>query len=785
MQTYHIHISGRVQGVGFRPLVCTLADASGIQGTVANGMDGLHIRFNASEEQAKRMMDGILHSPPKNSIITKYEMTRCDHREYKGFRIVASEKGRSSDMLITPDLALCGDCRKELTQQHNRRNGYAFTTCLSCGPRYSIMKGLPYDRENTTMSRHGICSSCAKEYEDVGERRHHGQTNSCPDCAILMHWHVMGQEIVRMAKKEVIKTVSAFIGEGRIVAVKGIGGYLLICDATSEDSVMELRKRKHRPFKPFAVMYPDAEAAARDVRMDDIILDALNSPVAPIVLCPFHDNGPGSALAKDAIAPGLHRSGIMLPYSPLLALLADAMGKPLVVTSGNISGDPIIHQDHTALDLLREVADGILTNDIDIVTPQDDSVWQFDEHGKRIIIRRSRGMAPTLHPHGLGTASGTILAMGADLKSAFAIHHQDKVYGSQYLGDLEDFRSQRTYLHTIDHLFDLSGGKLQCVLTDMHPGYHSSHEGQRLALDASAELHRYQHHEAHFAAVLAENNLLECTAPVMGMVWDGTGYGADGQSWGGECFVFEQGSVERAMHLDYFPQLLGDKMSREPRLSAWSLLAHRKVVHPLLEKAFSKQECAFYRKLLLQGKHGLTSSMGRLIDGVAAILGIRDHNTYEGQAAMELEAMAGMTNRVDSEPYIIPFRNNRIDWRPMIDMILQDVEAGVDRSVIAFRFLKTLAELVIDSARHLQVSRIAISGGVFQNALLNDLIRDRLEPWMTLYTHVHLSPNDECIAYGQLALHHLKMKQRQDYDRTEKPTAHQDTLTLQHRSPCV
>ena len=777
MQTYHIHISGRVQGVGFRPLVCRLANALGIHGTVANGMDGLHIRLNASPEQANRMMAGILHSAPDNSIVTKHKMTECGHREYEDFRIIASDNGGSVDMLITPDLALCGDCRTALTETNNRRKGYAFTTCLSCGPRYSIMKALPYDRAHTSMSGLGTCASCAHEYEDVRDRRHHSQTNSCPDCAILMHWHVMGRGLERLAQEEVINAVSAFIREGRIVAVKGIGGYLLICDATSEDSVMELRKRKHRPFKPFAVMYPDAQTAARDVRLDDIIVEALNNQAAPIVLCPFRDDSPKTGLAKDAIAPGLQRSGIILPYSPMLALLADATNRPLVVTSGNISGAPIVHQDHIALELLGGVADGILTHDIDIVTPQDDSVWQFDGHGERIIIRRSRGMAPTLHPHTLGAASETILAMGADLKSAFAIHHQDKVYCSQYLGDLEDYRAQQTYLQTIDQLLDLSGGKLHCVLTDMHPGYHSSLEGQRLALDASAELHRYHHHEAHFAAVLAENNLLECTAPVMGMVWDGTGHGADGHSWGGECFIFNEGSVERVMHLDYFPQLLGDKMSREPRLAAWSLLAHRKEVHPLLEKAFGKEESAFYRKLLQQGKHGLTSSMGRLIDGVAAILGIRDLNTYEGQAAMELEALASKANTDACEPYIMPIRNNRIDWRPMIDMILEDMEAGADRSVTAFRFLKTLAGLVIDSARHLQISRIAISGGVFQNALLNTLIRDRLEPGMTLFTHIHLSPNDECIALGQLALHHVKMKHRKGYDRTGKKTTHRDILT--------
>jgi len=777
MQTYHIHISGRVQGVGFRPLVCRLATALGIHGTVANGMDGLHIRLNASPEQANRMMAGILHSAPKNSIVTKHKMTECGRREYEDFRIIASDNGGSADMLITPDLALCGDCRTTLTETNNRRKGYAFTTCLSCGPRYSIMKALPYDRAHTSMSGLGTCASCADEYENVRDRRHHSQTNSCPDCAILMHWHVIGRGLERMAQEEVINAVSAFIREGRIVAVKGIGGYLLICDATSEDSVMELRKRKHRPFKPFAVMYPDSETAARDVRMDDIIVEALNSLAAPIVLCPFHDDSPGTGLAKDAIAPGLHRSGIMLPYSPMLALLADATDRPLVVTSGNISGAPIVHQDLIALELLGGVADGILTHDIDIVTPQDDSVWQFDGHGERIIIRRSRGMAPTLHPHSVGTTSGTILAMGADLKSAFSIHHQDKVYCSQYLGDLEDYRAQQTYLQTIDQLLDLSGGKLHCVLTDWHPGYHSSLEGQRLALDASAELHRYFHHEAHFAALLAENNLLECAAPVMGMVWDGTGHGADGHSWGGECFIFNEGSVERVMHLDYFPQLLGDKMSREPRLAAWSLLAHKKEVHPLLEKAFGKEESAFYRKLLLQGKHGLTSSMGRLIDGVSAILGIRDVNTYEGQAAMELEALASKANTDACEPYIMPIRNNRIDWRPMIDMILEDMEAGADRSVTAFRFLKTLAGLVIDSAKHLQISRIAISGGVFQNALLNTLIRDRLEPGMTLFTHIHLSPNDECIAFGQLALHHMKIKQRQGCDRTGKRTTHRDILT--------
>jgi hydrogenase maturation protein HypF len=446
----------------------------------------------------------------------------------------------------------------------------------------------------------------------------------------------------------------------------------------------------------------------------------------------------------------------MLPYTPLLQLISTAFGKPLVATSGNISGSPILYQDSMALAELWTVADGILTYDRDIVTPQDDSVWQFTDHGERIIIRRSRGMAPDLYPHTLGRSGETILATGADLKSAFAIHHGDKIYISQYLGDLEDYRAQEAWLHSQQHLLGLLQAKPARILADLHPGYYAHTEGLRLANEADIPFHAYQHHETHFAAVLAENNLFSSPTPVLGLVWDGTGYGSDGQSWGGETFIFEQGTMDRVLQLDYFPQLLGDKMSREPRLSALSLMHHHFDARKTISGHFSEAEWDFYTKLLDQEKLAQTSSMGRLIDAVSSILGICQYNSYEGQAAMELEALAASAGAEESAPYPLTIGYNRINWRLMIYMILTDLGHQVPKAVIARRFFASLAQLVVDIAYRFDIPRVALSGGVFQNALLLDLIRTRLPKDIELFTHQQLSPNDECIGLGQLALYHMK-----------------------------
>jgi hydrogenase maturation factor HypF (carbamoyltransferase family) len=684
-----------------------------------------------------------------------------------------------------------------------------------------------------------MCPSCLEEYTDIRNRRHFSQTNSCPDCAIPMHWYIApGEESPLTRKPEgrmsaagtgipqmeanssqvqdqpaVIREIAAMIDEGKIIAVKGIGGYLILCDATREDTVMELRRRKHRPHKPFAVLYPDLPSAARDLEIRPFEAEALLSPVAPIVLCRrvhgslfmvhgksdkivhgslfmvhgdsdknvhgssfvvhgksdiqknrSDDQPPTSHLPpltshlppSDAIAPALHRIGLMLPYTPLLQLIVNACNKPLVATSGNLSGSPIIYQDEVALENLWSVADAILTYDREIATPQDDSVWQFTDSGERIILRRSRGMAPDYYPHGLGETADTILAMGADLKSSFAIHHRDKVYISQYLGDLEDYRAQEAWQQSQQHLCSMVQASPDIVLADLHPGYHSRLEGLRIADTLDIPLVPIQHHEAHFAAVMAEKKLLESREPILGLIWDGTGYGTDGHAWGGEVFICSNGEIDRTLHLDYFPQLLGDKMSHEPRLSALSLLHGHVNLKHILHPYFSDAEWDYYSKLLRQENSGLTSSMGRLIDGVASIIGVCQFNSYEGQAAMELEALAASAKADIITPYPFTIRLDRIDWRPMIEVLLADTYRGVSKETMALRFFTSLAQLVVDIAYRFDIPKLAVSGGVFQNALLLDLIRQRLPNDLQLYTHQQLSPNDECIGLGQLAWYKMK-----------------------------
>jgi hydrogenase maturation protein HypF len=813
MQTYHIHIQGRVQGVGFRPYAAALAEARRLRGTVSNGMDGVHICLQTCETFAREFLDYLLAHPPQHAIITGYTLTLSGMVEEStgpdlapprpyGLKILDSSETEAPDLLLTPDIALCPDCRAELKETNNRRKGYAFTTCLHCGPRYSILEALPYDRPHTTMAGIGICPRCEAEYTDIHNRRHYSQTNSCPDCAIPMHWYpTQGEEspLTREGQDQdaVIAALADMLREGKIIAVKGIGGYLLLCDAGSPEVVARLRQRKHRQHKPFAVLYPNIEAAQQHLEIRPFEAEALTSPIAPIVLCSIktdHDNknptpAPRNAgsdirqpsremrdptsvprnagseishptsnflnLKSDFISPGLHRIGIMIPYTPLLEVISAAFAMPLIATSGNFSGAPIIYQDAVALADLWPVADAILTYDREILAPQDDSVWQFTESGERIILRRSRGMAPDYFPHGLGNTKETILATGADLKASFAVHHKDKIYISQYLGDLEDYRAQEAWTQSQQHLLGLLQARPVAILTDMHPGYHVHTEGQRIASELDIPIHAFQHHEAHFAAVLAENNLLFSGKPVLGMIWDGTGYGSDGQSWGGETFVFEHGKMDRVIHLDYFPQLLGDKMSREPRLSALSLLHDHFDTKKMLQGYFTETEWAYYNKALHQEQQVMTSSVGRLIDAVASVIGICQHNSYEGQAAMELEALAASAVPEDTAPYPCTIGYNRINWRLMMYMMLTDLGHQVPRATIARRFFASLARLVTEIAFRFDIPDIALSGGVFQNALLVDMIRTRLPKDMTLHTHRQLSPNDECIPLGQLALYHI------------------------------
>lgn len=750
MRTYHIHISGMVQGVGFRPFVCRLAEEMGIPGTVSNGIDGVHIQFNGDEHMAQDFCNRLIAEQPANALIRQFNLHPAPDHVYNGFQITASESSGNPDLMLTPDIAICPQCREEISDPFNRRYQYPFTTCLNCGPRYSIITKLPYDRENTTMAELEPCEHCQAEYNDIHDTRHFSQTNSCPECAIPMYLFDKDGVEISHDTESILQIIQESLLHGHILAIKGIGGYLLLCDATKNYSIRTLRERKQRPSKPFAVLYPSLEMMEDDLMLGEKEKKALLSKTAPIVLCPLKSE-PVSGICTSLLAPGLDKLGVMLPYTPLLQLIMQHWNKPLVATSGNLSGAPIIYTDEEALLWLTEYADYIVSFDREIMAPQDDSVWQFSARSNNpIILRRSRGMAPNYYPF-IFSLEEPVLAMGAELKSAFALNAGSNLFVSQFLGDQANYDAHLSFQYTLEHLAGLLHFHPEKILIDSHPGYSVSAKGKEIAAQLNIPVQAIQHHKAHFAAVLGENEILNCSEKVLGVVWDGTGYGDDEQIWGGEFFLLEDQDIKRVAHLAYFPQLLGDKMSKEPRISAVSLL--RNDIDQLMEirRLFSVQEREYYLKLIKQEQALQTSSMGRLLDGIAAILKIQPVNNYEGEAAMKLEVAARSCTSGHFEYYPMPVYAENIDWSVMTTGILRDLNNGKDTAYIARKVFVSLVQLIRTIAERSGAEKLAFSGGVFQNALLNDLVQEMLGREFVLYFHRQLSPNDECIGFGQLA----------------------------------
>jgi hydrogenase maturation protein HypF len=602
-----------------------------------------------------------------------------------------------------------------------------------------------------------MCPACKNEYDDIDDRRHHSQTNSCPDCSIPLSLFDRPGHVVSESWETALDLLCSGLREGKTAAIKGTGGYLLICDAGNPEAIAMLRKRKHRPHKPFALLCRDMAMAEKLACVTSFEKEALQDAVAPIVLCRMHDQS-ASVVDIQGIAPGLDKLGIMLPNSALLYLLARAMDRPLVATSANLSGSPILFRDEDALADLWDFADFILVYDRDILAPQDDSVWQFTCQGQRIILRRGRGMAPDYFPNPLPQSGGDLVAMGADLKATLGIQNREKVFISQFLGNLESYPAQVAYGSTFRQLDALLKFNPRMVICDLHPGYQSRAEGLSLANRLDIPVISVQHHEAHGAAVLAENNLMDSVLPVLVCSWDGTGYGTDGQIWGGEFFLYKDHAFERIGHLDYFQQLLGNKMSLEPRLSVLSLLRNHASRKQLLEHYFSPEEWDYYNKLTNQDTRLLTSSMGRYLDALASLLGLCQVNSYEGQAPLRLEVLARRYQGPDPDPYPWQVNLNRIDFSPMLEQIIRDLLDGLEKSLIAKRIFRTLVRLVAHISAFYETDRIAFSGGVFQNELLTGMLIRELEAKKELYFHRQLSPNDECIAFGQLVMAGMRNK---------------------------
>lgn len=762
LKSFHIHIKGRVQGIGFRPFIYKLAIENGLHGSVSNTLDGVHIYLNSESLLLAKFISQIRNNTPEQSLITSINYEEISYRSYSDFSIVDSDLEGTPDLLITPDFAICERCKAELKDPKNRRRHYPYITCTACGPRFSIEKGLPYDRDRTSMEFFEMCEDCKKEYSNPRNDRFYSQTNSCPNCRISQ-WVVDSQgQKVALKEQEIVDFICNQLEKGAIVAVKGIGGFLLICDAENEQKVKELRIKKHRPKKPFALMYPDVDHVRNNFHVSKEELNELSSSASPIVLLKQVEGGNAGSLMPH-IAPGLDRLGIMLPYAPLLVLIAEKLDKPLLATSGNQKGSPIIYKNEESVKSLGKFADYFLLNNRDIQIPQDDSVVKFSPATQgKIVIRRSRGYAPGFLQNAVdSTLTEDVLGLGALLKSTFCIWSNDRCHVSQFLGDTTEFDAQISYERTLNHFQQLLKFKPEIILVDKHPAYFSTQLGKELASSHNSSIVEIQHHEAHLWAVLGENDLLKSGEKILGVVFDGTGMGNDGAVWGGEFFSFEFGELSRTNHLKYFPHILGDKMAREPRLSALSLMHSSGNNTTILKDVFSSKEFELYVKVL-DNSTLQTSSMGRIFDAVSSILGLCQKNTYEGEAAMYLECLAqkycdqnggypeAYTNLLSSE--------ESIDLGEILRAILQDIASGMETGKIAAKFHSTIVRIIEDIASKSGARSITFSGGVFQNGLLVEMIVEHLDEKFNLYFHQDLSPNDECISYGQLVGYYQSKK---------------------------
>lgn len=755
MQTFGIHIEGMVQGVGFRPFVWNLARKYGLKGWVNNGSDGVHIRVSGEDAPLSQFVYDLKYDAPPNSRVKEVILSKRETEKFPDFRITESSPSETTRLYITPDLGLCPQCRQDIHNHGNHRKAYAFTTCLNCGPRYSITTALPYDRPGTTMAEMEMCAECEREYEDPSNRRFFSQTNSCPKCAVKMRLVDNGGSVLGDSQDLIIPYIVQALELGKIVAVKGIGGFLLMTDARNKESLRELRTRKNRPSKPLALIYGNEEMLLRDVFASQEELEEWNSIESPIVLFKLRDK-PQSGIALDQVAPGLNRIGVMRPYAPILELISKGFGAPLVATSGNSSGSPIFYEDSQALKQLGNITDLFLFHERNIVIPQDDSLIAFTEAFKqKVFLRRSRGYAPSYINPTLSLPNN-LLGTGAMLKSSFAMSHQNNFYISQYLGDSSNFDVQEAYRKVYDHLRTLLDFEPEQVIVDKHPDYFSRRFGEHIAYTKGISLIEVQHHKAHFGAVLAENHLLNSSKPTLGVIWDGTGYGDDGQSWGGEFFMFKDDQIQRIDHLDYFSQFPGDLMAQQPRLSALSVFGHLPGAKELLRSVFSTEEWDYYQKLLQQ-ELGKSSSMGRLFDAVAGFLGFASKQSFEGEAAMQLQTWA--EQYIDQHKDKVPaYPTNGTKWNSIVEGIFEDRIRGVSISEIAAKFHNSLVHMIDRVAEESNCENLAFSGGVFQNTLLIDLINEQLSKKYNLLFHKSLSPNDECVSLGQIVCASLELQ---------------------------
>lgn len=721
----HVALQGAVQGVGFRPFVFRLAAEMGLAGWVCNSSAGLTLEVEGAPDEVHRFLERLDSEKPTASVVLTRETAILAPAGLSRFEIRTSDEDSSKTAAVLPDLATCPACLAELRDPVNRRYGYPFTNCTHCGPRYTIIDDIPYDRPRTTMRGFAMCPECEREYTDPGDRRFHAQPIACPRCGPRLWAEEKGLVVEQAAIERAAETIRS----GGVVALKGIGGFQLLVDARQAEAVAHLRTRKRREEKPFALMMPSLEVIRQYCDVSEPEEHVLTSATAPIVL--LRPNGqPGIAPNVASSSPYL---GVMLPYSPLHHLLSAACPFPLVATSGNLSDEPIATENESARARLGDVADLFVMHDRPIARPCDDSVARV-VRGRASVMRRARGYAPL--PVFLGFDSPPVLAVGGHLKNTVAIAAGRQVFLSQHVGDLETWEARNAFEHAIADLCRLYRFEPKAVACDLHPDYAST----RWALASGLPVVQIQHHQAHVAACAAENGIC---GPYLGVAWDGTGYGTDRTIWGGEFFLVDGTKFERVVHLRPFRLPGGEAAVREGWRSAASVLTAALGREAVPERS---QRSVILQMLDCGVNAPWTSSVGRLFDAVASIAGVADESLFEGQAAMLLERQI---DQATNDAY--PLRDG--DWSSMIEAVHRDKLRGEGAPRIAARFHNALANWIVQVATQTGVLQVALSGGVFQNGYLVERTAALLETrGFQVYTHQQVPTNDGGIALGQAVI---------------------------------
>lgn len=749
MESNHVgrtlEIEGMVQGVGFRPFIYRLATRYELKGQVANTASGVSVHVEGDPKNIERFCRALVEKRPPLSQVTRVSTHPVRPGGFTHFQIKKSEKYATKSVLIAPDVSICDDCRREMFDPENRRFRYPFINCTNCGPRYTIIHDIPYDRPNTTMKRFAMCKECRSEYSDPVNRRFHAQPNACPICGPKVI--LLDRNEQKLPGQSPIERGLALLKQGLILAVKGLGGFHLAVDAENDEAIARLRRKKHREEKPFAVMSRDVATIRKFAQVDPEEEALLQSPERPIVILRKKEPNP---LSK-AISPGSNTFGIMLPYTPLHLLLFDHDLTALVMTSGNMSEEPLARENDDAFEQLSGIADYFLVHNREIYLRCDDSIVRHTESATR-LFRRSRGYVPA--PIFLTRVVPQILACGAQLKNTICLTRENQAFLSQHIGDIENLSTYQFYESTIEHMKRILDIHPAIIAHDLHPDYLSTRYARA---SRDVEKSGVQHHHAHVVSCMAEHML---DGPVIGISLDGTGHGTDGAVWGGEILVSELDRFERAAYLSYVPMPGGAAAIKEPWRMAISYLYDAfgeglwNLNLPLFQEIEEKKIKIIIESILKQINTPDTSSMGRLFDGIAAIVGLRNTVSYEGQAAMELEKLAKVETSASYDYEWVPGDVHRILLTPIVSGVVRDMEKGVALWDVSTKFHTTLIRLfsrlseVIRKERGL--NRAVLSGGVFQNAVfLTGLSKALEKKGFQVFTHRLVPTNDGGISLGQ------------------------------------